>query len=45
MPWRLDTDQGQRACLLDELLDALHPPLALAASNEIAQATDDLSRA
>ena len=34
----LGADQRQRARLLDELVDALDPPLALAARDEIAQA-------
>ncbi len=41
----LGADQSQRACLLDQLLDVLDAPLALAARDEIAQAADDLARA
>ena len=41
----LGADQGQRARLLDQLGEALDPPLALAAADEIAQAADDLAGA
>ena len=38
----LDADQRQRTCFLDELLHVLHPPLAFAAGDEIAQPADNL---
>ena len=41
----LGADQRQRARLLDQLGEALDPPLALAAAHEIAQAADDLAGA
>ncbi len=39
------SDQRQGTGLLNELIDAFHPTLAVAACHEFAQATDDLSRA
>src|SRR6516225_6063488 len=41
----LGSDQRQGAGLLNELLDAFDPTLAVAPPDEFAQATDDLSRA
>ena len=41
----LGADESQSACLLDKLLDAFDPALALAARHEIPQAADDLTRA
>src|SRR5215831_4712943 len=41
----LGSDQRQGAGLLNELLDAFDPTLAVAPAHELAQATDDLSRA
>ena len=41
----LDADQRQRARFLDQLLQAFHPLVALAAGDEIAQAADDLAGA
>src|SRR6266516_561111 len=41
----LGSDQRQGTGLLNELLDTLHPALAVAPPHEFAQATDDLSRA
>ena len=41
----LGADESQSACLLDKLLDAFDPALALAARHEIPQAADDLARA
>ena len=41
----LGADQRQRACFLDQLLDVLDPPFALAARDEIAQPANDLARA
>src|SRR5262245_14095525 len=38
----LGSDQRQRACLLDQLLDALNAPLAFATRHEIPQPPDDL---
>ena len=40
----LGADQGQRAGLLDQLRQALDPPLGLAAGDELAQPADDLRR-
>ena len=37
-----DADQRQRTRLLYQLLDVLHPPLAVAAGDKIAQPADDL---
>src|SRR5262245_53932079 len=44
-PLILGPDQRQGAGLLNELLDAFDPTLAVAPPDEFAQATDDLSRA
>jgi hypothetical protein len=41
----LGADKGQGARFLNELVDALGPPLHLAARNELAQAADDLASA
>src|SRR5882672_10643808 len=40
----LGANESKRACLLDQLVDAFDPPLSLAAHNEVARASDDLSR-
>src|SRR6516164_9645685 len=44
-PLILGSDQRQGAGLLNELLDAFHPTLAIAPPDEFAQATDNLARA
>src|SRR4029077_8605996 len=41
----LGADEGKRACFLDQFLDALDAPFALAARDEVAQAANDLAGA